>query len=182
MMANQDKKEDKYNWDEVLRPNHLRFVFSSMAAALDVEASESMILGRSYPDAIVDIDLTPFQASDFGVSRQHAMIVPDGDGFSIKDLDSSNGTILNGEALDPAKSYPIHDGDMLFLGRMALTIRFLHDGARVSRRKKETKETSVVANKNNMTRMLVDPRESTRTVEMRGLLKLLDDLDDKAKK
>ena len=176
-MTNRDKKEDKYNWDEVLRPDHLRLVFSSMAAALDVEAQESMILGRSYPNAIVDIDLTPYQAADFGVSRQHAMLVPDGEGFLIRDLESSNGTILNGEKLDPTRVYKIHDGDMLFLGRLALTVRFLHDGARISRRKKEAKEMPVVPNK--QTRMLGDPTQSTRTVEMRGLL---NKLDEKAKK
>jgi pSer/pThr/pTyr-binding forkhead associated (FHA) protein len=179
--SNHSHKEESYNWEEVLRPEHLRLVFSSMATALDISVTESVILGRSSENAIVDIDLTPYHASDFGVSRQHALIAPEGDGFVIQDLGSSNGTSLNGERLEANKPYPIHDGDMLFLGRMAFSVRFLHDGARLSRRLPRT-AASVDAQK-KATRMLEDPnkRETTRTVEMRGLLKKLgSDADTKS--
>jgi pSer/pThr/pTyr-binding forkhead associated (FHA) protein len=170
MTTPNNRKDDSYNWNEVLRPDHLRLVFSSMATALDIEATESVILGRSYTDAMVDVDLTPFNAVDFGVSRQHAMIVPEDDGFVIKDLDSSNGTVLNGERLEPNKNYPLHDGDMLFLGRMALTVRFVHEGARLSRRLPRA-ATEQDAGQKKGTRMLVSPEsQKTTTVEVRGLL------------
>ena len=168
--TNHNHKEDSYNWDEVLRPEHLRLVFSSMATALDINVTESVILGRSSENAIVDVDLTPFHAADYGVSRQHAMIAPEGTGFIVKDLDSSNGTTLNGERLEPHKAYPIHDGDMLFLGRMAFSIRFLQDGARLSRRLPRAALKADAQKK--ATRMLEESgRAETRTVEVRGLLK-----------
>lgn len=165
-----NRKEESYNWDEVLRPNHLRLVFSSMATALDIETKESVILGRSYPDSLVDVDLTPFNAVEFGVSRQHAMIALDGDGFVVKDLDSSNGTALNGKRLEPNKNYELHDGDMVFFGRMALTVRFLHEGARLRRRLPRS-STDSSGEHQKSTRMLDNPeRKNTRTVEVRGLL------------
>lgn len=182
-MSNQSShshKQESYNWDEVLRPEHLRLVFSSMATALDISVTESVILGRSSENAIVDVDLTPFNAAEFGVSRQHAMIAPEGDGFTIQDLGSSNGTALNGERLESNKPYTIHDGDMLFLGRMAFSVRFLHDGARLSRRLPRAAAKADAQKK--ATRVLEDPsRVKTRTVEMRGLLKKLgNDSDTKS--
>ncbi|MDQ7027015.1 MAG: FHA domain-containing protein [Anaerolineae bacterium] len=180
MTSEKDRKEERYNWGEVLRPNHMRLVFSSMASALDIEAKESVILGRLSSGSLVDVDLTPFHAVDFGVSRQHAMISPDGEGFMVKDLDSSNGTALNGLRLEPNKSYKLHDGDMLFLGRMALTIRFLHEGVRIRRRLPRSATGSSDEHKMS-TRTLNNPeKKNTRMVEMRGLLSKIKG-DDKPK-
>ena len=170
MATNNNWNDDSYNWNEVIRPDHLRLVFSSMATALDINATESIILGRTVGNEIVDVDLTPFHAVDFGVSRQHAMIMPEGDGFVIKDLNSSNGTVLNGVRLEANKNYALLDGDMLFLGRMALTIRFVHEGARLSRRLPRAAADNDAAKK--ATKMLdSSAARKTRTVEMQGLLK-----------
>ncbi len=57
---------------------------------------------------------------DFAISRNHAYIEIRGDGFVIRDLDSRNGTRLNGIKVgsDP---FALSDGDILTLGRYDFT-------------------------------------------------------------
>lgn len=55
------------------------------------------------------------QASD--VSRNHARITRDKDTYYIEDLNSRNGTYLNGELLTYKQKYPIQPGDRLQFAR-----------------------------------------------------------------
>ena len=57
------------------------------------------------------------------VSRRHARVTRDGRGFHVEDLNSSNGTRVNGVALDPFKSRAIAPGDALQLGAAELSVR-----------------------------------------------------------
>lgn len=50
---------------------------------------------------------------DTNVSREHAEIRPDGDGFVLSDLGSTNGTTVNG---DPVTARRLEDGDRVMLG------------------------------------------------------------------
>ncbi|MCB1157749.1 MAG: FHA domain-containing protein [Leptospiraceae bacterium] len=49
------------------------------------------------------------------VSRLHAMFYRDNQFWYVEDLDSFNGTFLNGEKLQAGKKYPIKNGDTLYL-------------------------------------------------------------------
>jgi len=55
--------------------------------------------------------------SDQVVSRLHAMIKRDGDRFFVEDLDSKNGTFLNGKILRSGKSTKLSHGDEIRIGR-----------------------------------------------------------------
>jgi hypothetical protein len=72
-----------------------------------------------------DIDFTPDGGEAYGVSRQHARIHQSKDGVFIEDLNSTNGTFLNGQRLIPSKLYPLEHGDMLRLGHLGLAVAFL---------------------------------------------------------
>ncbi len=50
-----------------------------------------------------------------GVSRVHFEVNQENGAYSIKDLGSKNGTLLNGERLVAYKSYPLNDGDKVKL-------------------------------------------------------------------
>jgi len=50
---------------------------------------------------------------DTNVSREHAEICPDGDGFVLTDLGSTNGTTVNGVAITSRR---LDDGDIVSLG------------------------------------------------------------------
>ncbi|MEU7526976.1 FHA domain-containing protein [Saccharothrix sp. NPDC042600] len=55
---------------------------------------------------------------DPGVSHSHALLVPTGDGWSVVDLGSTNGTTVNDEPnpLRPNTPRPLADGDRIHVG------------------------------------------------------------------
>jgi DNA-binding winged helix-turn-helix (wHTH) protein len=73
------------------------------------------IIGRS-PEATVCVD-------DSGVSRQHARIVVDGRGATLEDLESKNGTILDGQRIQ--RPTPLVNGSIIVVGATALRFRLL---------------------------------------------------------
>jgi two-component system cell cycle response regulator len=62
---------------------------------------------------------------DDGVSRAHARIVSDGDRVMLQDLDSRNGTFLNGTKV--AGLTPLADGDKIQIGRTTILKFSYHD-------------------------------------------------------
>ena len=70
------------------------------------------------------IDLGPFNGFELGTSRRHALITQKGKGYEITDLESTNGTWLNGERLVPNSPYEVKNGSLLRLGKMLLYIVF----------------------------------------------------------
>jgi hypothetical protein len=70
-----------------------------------------LTLGRAEDNAAI--------VGDSRVSRHHARIVADGDGLAIEDLDSSNGTFVNGEAVRRAR---LAAGALVTLGDTTLTV------------------------------------------------------------
>ena len=80
------------------------------------------LLGRA-PEATVRID-------SVWVSRRHARIVVDGTAAILEDLDSRNGTFVNGRLVtDPVR---LADGDTLHLGRLADALFFKAAGPQAS--------------------------------------------------
>lgn len=90
---------------------------------------EPIILGRVDPDEATeltrkDVNLTPYQARERGVSRKHVHIFKKGGELFIADLGSSNGTTLNGATIQPGEVHQLRDGDEIILGRMMLWVNF----------------------------------------------------------
>ncbi len=63
-----------------------------------------------HPDSDIFLD-------DITVSRRHAEIVRSGDGYSVRDAGSLNGTYLNRERIEDA---PLANGDELQIGKFRL--------------------------------------------------------------
>jgi pSer/pThr/pTyr-binding forkhead associated (FHA) protein len=51
--------------------------------------------------------------TDPKASRRHAQVRPAGSGFLLVDLDSTNGTKVNGI---PVREHPLSDGDLISVG------------------------------------------------------------------
>ncbi len=97
---------------------------SGVELPLDFSKNE-VLLGRADPVSRVfpDVDLTPHGGYEAGVSRRHCRLLRQGDQFFVEDLQSTNGTKLNGQFLPPNQPHPLNDGDVLELGLLKLTFK-----------------------------------------------------------
>ena len=71
---------------------------------------------------------------DESVSRRHARITVEEDGARVEDLDSTNGTTLNGGRLHYLSPVVLTDGAIVRVGSVRLTFRMLSDKAARTRR------------------------------------------------
>ena len=95
---------------EPSRPAAFRLIWGDRAIAL---REGENILGRE-PEAAVCLNVT-------SVSRRHARIVVAGDHATLEDLESKNGTFLQGEAV--TKPRRLSDGDCVRIGTVEMTVR-----------------------------------------------------------
>ena len=95
---------------------------------MEIPLSKRVIFGRSDVDETdfhPDIDLINCNAINNGISRRHAAIdIHTDHSYVLYDLDSRNGTFINGMALEPHHPYPIQSGERIRLGRLKMTIFF----------------------------------------------------------
>jgi CheY-like chemotaxis protein len=104
----------------------LEFRVVGTPSIIQVQVAEAMILGRRDDERGVypHVDLGPYEAHSKGVSRQHAVILAKDNRIKIKDLNSANGTKLNGYALTPGHEYRLRHGDELTVGEIRLQVLF----------------------------------------------------------
>jgi len=90
---------------------------------LVVQNSEAVYLGRFAQNLTSSsVDLTKYGAAELGVSRSHARITWSDGVYALEDLASTNGTWLNYQRLAFGKSYELHNGDIILLGQLQMTI------------------------------------------------------------
>ena len=86
----------------------------------------SFLLGRfnSAKQRANHIDLSPFDAANKGVSRIHAQIHMDNNKLYIADMDSTNGTFVDGVRLQPHQPIQIRQGSEIVLGKLHLQVMY----------------------------------------------------------
>jgi hypothetical protein len=92
----------------------------------DESALATVTVGDSGHDAVLSggrvtvgrLAASGIQVMDANASREHAAFVREADGWWIEDLDSTNGTLLNGE---PVTRAALADGDVIEIGVSRLT-------------------------------------------------------------
>ena len=104
-----------------LQPAILRVVEPVRAAWEMPVAQSPMLLGRASEaeDYQPDFDMTFYDDGDY-VSRRHARITKGRAGYFIADLGSSNGTTVNGHALEPNRAYQLRNGDRIKVGLVVI--------------------------------------------------------------
>lgn len=89
-----------------------------------LSADREILVGRldAAHGIFPELDMTTDGGLEQGVSRRHARIYTrDGTCF-VEDLDSTNGTFLNGERVTPYLPYAFRDGDALTFGTMRMKV------------------------------------------------------------
>jgi hypothetical protein len=88
------------------------------------------IIGRSTNGNTIapDIDLTVHRAEQRGVSRLHLSIQYDEKhhNVTVTDLNSANGSFINGQRLHPNEVRILRNGDELRIGKLVLMVSFYH--------------------------------------------------------
>lgn len=91
--------------------------------SLVVPQKNELVIGRSDLASgwAADVDLTPAGGTaDQGISRRHAKLTWQGQ-WMLEDLDSTNKTYMNGQALVPFQKMPLPNGQVIQMGRLQVT-------------------------------------------------------------
>ncbi len=100
----------------------LQFLPSGVCVSLPIR--QPTLLGRGQATDGTLYDLTPFNALPHGVSRHHCLLRRDNERLLITDLDTLNGTHVNGLRLAPRRDYVLQHGDRLILGSLHIIVSF----------------------------------------------------------
>lgn len=102
----------------------LKLVLANSGEEIGIPQKEEILLGREDPVSAIfpDVDTTPYNGEEDGVSRKHARIFQQGDDYFVEDLNSVNSTFLNKAKLEPNRPYPIANDDELMLGRLKFRV------------------------------------------------------------
>lgn len=96
--------------------------------SITVRVDRVTVVGRldsEDPAAEADLDLGPYGGAELGVSRQHAILMPNIEGLWLVDLDSTNGTWINGLYLQPGMKYRLRNGDVIDFGSLRVLVRVI---------------------------------------------------------
>lgn len=90
-------------------------------------AQRQFVLGRADDSTgyTPDVDLTDYGAQAKGVSRRHAQVTTANNRVTLRDLDSANGTFINGDRATPQVEHRLYHGDILSLGQLDLQLNFI---------------------------------------------------------
>jgi hypothetical protein len=112
---------------DLLGPDSVALYIAGTEKPLNIQLTYEAILGRYSPSSIAQprVDLAPYGAYAKGVSRLHAAIRRTQDNLLVViDLDSTNGSWLNGTKLEPRRLYALRPGDRLLLGQIEVEVYF----------------------------------------------------------
>ncbi len=109
-----------------------------MMLRLDVEGHDTpivlrpmdnkpLLIGRRHDSLPVQphIDLTPYLVGKHGVSRRHALLRLRGTRLELQDLNSTNGTSINGVQFSPKENHQVRHQDTIRFGQITLQVTFV---------------------------------------------------------
>ena len=103
-----------------------RLVDLTSGTAFFFSSGDETTIGRADPvtGILPDIDLTPVDLNR-SVSRRHAKIVKSGDDYAVlEEVGTVNGTYVNDQRIPTGTPVPLHNGDMVKIGLIAMKAVF----------------------------------------------------------
>ncbi|NJD59651.1 MAG: hypothetical protein C3F13_12775 [Anaerolineales bacterium] len=127
-LGDQLRKNADHDPDHALPMNpenpRLSLFLVESGEVITLEGLTEFTIGRSSEDQPIlpDVDLAPYHAYEYGVSRLHASIEINQSSIILIDFGAANGSSLNGQKMTPNKPYPITHGDIFSLGKMKIQL------------------------------------------------------------
>lgn len=108
------------------QPLVVRLSIADSRREIEFPVSKEITLGRldAASATFPDVDLTPDNGLEKGVSRRHARITRKATELYLEDLGSVNGTYLNGKRLTPYLPHALTNEDEIRLSRILMHIHF----------------------------------------------------------
>lgn len=105
---------------------HLNIIGLDTPIAIRPLEDKPLLIGRRHESLPVQphIDLTPYLDEKHGVSRRHALLRLRGNRLELQDLNSTNGTSINGVRFSPKESHQLRHDDIIQLGQVQIRIVF----------------------------------------------------------
>jgi hypothetical protein len=113
-----DRQESVQPWRVILQ------ALTPEGDVVGAEVRRISVIGRADKSNLQpDMDLSHLDKGKSGVSRQHAVLLPADDGLYLIDLDSTNGTWVNGLYLQPGHKHRLSTGDVIEFGTLKMLTR-----------------------------------------------------------
>lgn len=93
---------------------------------IDVELTDEFFIGRGSKNDLNVLDNLSSEASSY-ISRRHVKIRRDGDSYFVKDVGSSNGTIVNGWELPPNVRVKLYPGDIIAIPQKNARLKLTYE-------------------------------------------------------
>jgi hypothetical protein len=97
---------------------------------LPQQADHELVIGRSAQGSVMmpDVDLSEQKGAELGVSRLHMSLHydPSQEAVLVTDMNSANGSYINGQKLLPKEVRVLRHGDELRLGKLIVIVSFRH--------------------------------------------------------
>jgi CheY-like chemotaxis protein/pSer/pThr/pTyr-binding forkhead associated (FHA) protein len=105
------------------------FVAGHSDAPIVLTVQQPVSFGRAISTGTLKshVDLTRYDAANWGVSRVHMALQYEDGRFWVEDQDSVNGTYINGDPIQPHQKVALQNADEIRLGQMRMYIYFLED-------------------------------------------------------
>lgn len=107
-------------------PQKIKLMVSEGMALFELPVQDPITIGRNSATSHVTVDLSPYNAAEMGISRTHLRIEAFGERLMAKDLETVNGSRLNGTPMTANYVYDLRHGDEIKLGRVKIRIFFVY--------------------------------------------------------
>jgi len=116
----EDEEKTSFFWETNEREYVVRLTdVMNPEKTFTMKVNDSVVIGHSAALSDVYID------HDRAISRKHCRLVRHGNEYFLQDMDSSNGTYVNGSRIYREEK-AIYDGDLIRMGRVELKFETVH--------------------------------------------------------